>query len=30
MKIESGSNVVLNLTKNNTGSGTINVYAYLI
>ena len=30
MKIEPSSNVVLNFTKNNTGSGTINVYTYLI
>ena len=30
MKIELGSNVVLNFTKTNTGSGKINVYTYLI
>jgi hypothetical protein len=30
MKIEAGSNVVLNFTKNNTGTGSINVYTYLI
>ena len=30
IKIEPGTNVVLNFTKNNTGSGTINVYTYLI
>ena len=30
MKIEPGSNVVLNFTKRNTGSGKINIYTYLI
>ena len=30
MNIEPGSNVVLNFTKNNTGSGKINVHTYLI
>jgi hypothetical protein len=30
MKIPSGSNVALKFTKNNTGTGTINVYAYLV
>ena len=30
MKIEPGSHVVLNFTKNNTGSNTINVHTYLI
>ena len=30
MKIERGSNVVLNFTKNNIGSGKTNVYTYLI
>ena len=30
VKIEPGSNVALNFTKNNTGSGKINLYTYLI
>ena len=30
MKIEPRYNVELNLTKNNTGFGTINAYTYLI
>ncbi len=30
MMIKNGSNVALKFTKNNTGSGTINVYTYLI
>ena len=30
MKTKHGSNVVFNFTKNNVGSGTINVNTYLI
>jgi hypothetical protein len=30
MKIEDGFNIVLKISKNNTGSGNINVYPYLI
>ena len=30
IKIEPGSNVVLNFINNNTGSGTINAYTHLI
>ena len=30
MKIEPGSNIVLNFTKNKTGFGKINVYLHLI